>query len=107
MTAVIPAAVSTISDLAREHVIPTKIENSKVNTMRIGSPYFLTTSMQQPITQLIAIRSTETMINMGVLTNILVKDCEFIAHTHTATVINSCKERSVYTFLMKPFLESP
>lgn len=95
MTAVIAAAVKTMLDLVLAQVMPTKMEKRRVNTIKIGSPYFLTTSIQQPITKLIAISSTDTIIMTGVCMKISLKDLEFIAHTHTATVISSCRESSV------------
>jgi hypothetical protein len=67
MTAVIPAAVRTVMGSVRLQIMATSKLNTRVKMMRIGSPYFLTTSIQQPSIMAMAIYKTVRPIITGVL----------------------------------------
>lgn len=100
--AVMPAAVSTIDDLVTEHTTPTNSAMIIVKMIRMGSPYFLTVSVQQATTHDIAISSTERVIRAAVVPKMRLKVSLFIAHTQTRVVSTSCKLSREYTFLMNP-----
>lgn len=75
--------------------MPTRSAIVIVNTMKIGRPYFLIKSVQQPITQLRAINKTDKIIIIGILMKYFLKKSEFMAQKQTPTVMRRDSERRV------------
>jgi hypothetical protein len=102
-----PAAIKTILLLNPQIEIATSNANKRVKTIKIGKAYFLNVSVQHPMTQDKAINKTDRTIIIGVLTKILLNVGLLNAMYPITTVTKSCNDKSVYTFLIKPFLALP
>lgn len=59
--------------------MPINNANMRVNTMRMGNPYFLVVPIKHPIAQETTMSKTDNIIMAAVLTNIFLNVSEFIA----------------------------
>ncbi len=77
--AVIRVAVKTVCGLDEAQTMPINKANMRVNTMRMGKPYFLVVPIKHPIAQETIINKTDNIIVATVFTNIFLNVYEFIA----------------------------